>query len=87
MLITNVVTWKECLSNNAAWDTLASSVDPEVHTEQLKIIEKLLWDNLYGIPLFTHPGVVGYDSTLENVRPTSVQTGVSWNADQWMRAS
>jgi di/tricarboxylate transporter len=23
MLITNVVTWKECLSNNAAWDTLA----------------------------------------------------------------
>ena len=22
MLITNVVTWKECLSNNAAWDTL-----------------------------------------------------------------
>lgn len=72
---------------DAAWDTLASSVDPEVHTEQLKIIEKLLWDNLYGIPLFTHPGVVGYDSTLENVRPTSVQTGVSWNADQWMRAS
>ena len=22
MLITNVVTWKECLSNNGAWDTL-----------------------------------------------------------------
>ena len=22
MLITNVVSWKECLSNNAAWDTL-----------------------------------------------------------------
>ncbi|ANS77599.1 Oligopeptide ABC transporter, periplasmic oligopeptide-binding protein OppA [Serinicoccus hydrothermalis] len=72
---------------DAAWDTLASSLDEEVQTEQLKIIEKLLWDNLYGIPLFTHPGVIGYDSTLENVRPTSVQTGVSWNADQWVRAS
>lgn len=22
MLITNVVTWKECLNNNGAWDTL-----------------------------------------------------------------
>ena len=22
MLVTNVITWKECLSNNAAWDTL-----------------------------------------------------------------
>ncbi|KUG54269.1 ABC transporter substrate-binding protein [Serinicoccus chungangensis] len=72
---------------DAAWDTLASSVDPEVHMEQLKIIEKALWDDLYGIPLFTHPGIVGYDSTLENVRPTSVQTGVSWNADQWVRAN
>ena len=55
--------------------------------EQIKVIEKLLWDNLYGIPLFAHPGVTGYDSTLENVRATSVQTGVSWNAEQWMRAS
>ncbi|GAA4887373.1 ABC transporter substrate-binding protein [Serinicoccus chungangensis] len=70
-----------------AWDTLATSVDPQVHMEQLKVIEKALWDELYGIPLFTHPGIVGYDSTLENVRPTSVQTGVSWNADQWVRAS
>ncbi|WP_281963868.1 ABC transporter substrate-binding protein [Serinicoccus marinus] len=70
-----------------AWNTLAGSNDPEVHMEQIKVIEKLLWDNLYGIPLFAHPGVVGYDSTLENVRPTSVQTGVSWNADQWVRAS
>ncbi|WP_083673405.1 ABC transporter substrate-binding protein [Serinicoccus sp. CUA-874] len=72
---------------DAAWDTLASSLDEEVQMEQLKIIEKLLWDNLYGIPLFTHPGIVGSDSTLENVRPTSVQTGVSWNAQQWVRAS
>lgn len=72
---------------DAAWNTLASSNDPEVHMEQIKVIEKLLWDNLYGIPLFAHPGVTGYDSTLENVRATSVQTGVSWNAEQWMRAS
>lgn len=72
---------------DAAWKTLASSVDPEVHKEQTKIIEKLLWDNLYGIPVFAHPSVVGYDATLENVRDTAVQTGVSWNAEQWVRAN
>ncbi|WP_131104992.1 ABC transporter substrate-binding protein [Ornithinimicrobium sufpigmenti] len=70
-----------------AWDTLSSSVDPEVHMEQLKVIEKALWDELYGIPIFAHPSVVGYDASLENVRNTAVQTGVSWNAEQWVRAN
>jgi peptide/nickel transport system substrate-binding protein len=72
---------------DAAWETLAASNDPAVHLEQVKIIEKLLWDNLYGIPVFAHPGVVGYDNTLENVRHNSTQTGVSWNAEQWVRAN
>ena len=69
---------------DAAWSTLASSLDPEVHAEQTVIIEKALWDTLYGIPLYAHPGVVAYDAKLENVRPTSTQDGVSWNAGQWM---
>ncbi|MGO1487336.1 MAG: ABC transporter substrate-binding protein [Arachnia sp.] len=68
---------------DAAWDTLASSLDPEVHAEQTVVIEKLLWDTLYGIPLYAHPGVVAYDSALENIRPSSAQDGVSWNASQW----
>ena len=72
---------------DAAWETLAASNDPAVHLEQVKVVEKELWDTLYGIPIFAHPGVVGYDSSLENVRHTSVQTGVSWNAEQWVRAN
>ncbi len=66
-----------------AWDTLASSVDPEVHTEQTKIIEKQLWDTLFGIPVFAHPGVVAYNSNLQNVRDTATQSTVVWNAEQW----
>ncbi|GII99664.1 peptide ABC transporter substrate-binding protein [Sediminihabitans luteus] len=71
---------------DAAWDTLSSTVDPAVHLEQQKVIEKLLWDNLYGIPVFAHPGVSAYDSTLSNVRRTATQSTISWNADQWVRA-
>ncbi|WP_181010010.1 ABC transporter substrate-binding protein [Ornithinimicrobium sufpigmenti] len=69
-----------------AWNTLATSADPEVHREQVEIIERELWDTLYGLPIFAHPDVTGYDSTLQNVRTTAVQTGVSWNAEQWVRA-
>ncbi len=69
-----------------AWNTLVSTVDPEVHAEQVKIIEEELWDSLFGIPLFAHPGVIAYDSTLENVRNTTTQDGVTWNAEQWMYA-
>ncbi|MGB7449346.1 MAG: ABC transporter substrate-binding protein [Ornithinimicrobium sp.] len=71
---------------DAAWETLASSNDPEVWMEQRKKIEKLLWDDLFNIPLFPHPGLVGYDSSIENVIFNSTQTQVAWNAAQWVRA-
>ena len=67
-----------------AWTTLATSLDPEVHAEQVKVIEKLLWDDLFGIPLYAHPGVAAWDARLQNVRPTAAQNGISWNASQWV---
>jgi peptide/nickel transport system substrate-binding protein len=67
-----------------AWAALAASLDPEVHLEQTKIIEKELWDTLYGIPLFAHPGVIAYTAGMENVRHTATQNGVAWNAEQWL---
>lgn len=70
-----------------AWKTLASSVDEEVHAAQLPIIEKQLWDTLFGIPLFAHPGVIASNANLENVHNSAAQTGVLWNADQWARAA
>ncbi|QCU77680.1 ABC transporter family substrate-binding protein [Citricoccus sp. SGAir0253] len=68
-----------------AWDTLASSLDPEVHAEQVKVIEKALWDELFGIPLYAHPGIVAHSADVANVRKTAAQSGAVWNAEQWMR--
>ena len=70
-----------------AWKTLSSSTDEAVHAEQTVIIEKQLWDTLFGIPLFAHPGVIASSSGLQNVRNTAAQDGVMWNAEQWSRAS
>lgn len=69
---------------DAAWAELVATLDESVHLEQTKIIEKELWDQLHGIPLYAHPLVVAYDSTLSNVRATATQDQVSWNAPQWV---
>ncbi|KSU66453.1 ABC transporter family substrate-binding protein [Arthrobacter sp. NIO-1057] len=69
-----------------AWTKLATSLDPAVHAEQTKVIEKLLWDDLYGIPLFAHPGLSASGSDIQNVRHTATQSGIVWNAEQWLRA-
>ena len=66
-----------------AWSVLAASLDPEVQLEQVKIIEKGLWDNLHGIPMFAHPGLTAYTTGLENVRHTATQDQSVWNASQW----
>src|SRR5690625_1177643 len=63
---------------DAAWDKLASTTDEAVHAEQLPIIEKGLWDELHGMPIFAHPGVVAYQSDLQNVRQTGTQSTVAW---------
>jgi peptide/nickel transport system substrate-binding protein len=68
-----------------AWNTLAGSVDPAVHAEEVKKIEKLLWDDLFGIPLYAHPGIVAQSADIANVRKTSTQSGAVWNAEQWAR--
>ncbi|UYQ78449.1 ABC transporter family substrate-binding protein [Glutamicibacter sp. JL.03c] len=69
-----------------AWTKLATSLDPAVHAEQTKVIEKLLWDDLFGIPIFAHPGLSASGSDVQNVRHTATQSGIVWNAEQWQRA-
>ncbi len=67
-----------------AFNVLASSLDNSVHVEQKKIIEQELWDTLYGIPLYAHPGTAAHDPALQNFRPTATQSGPNWNAYQWV---
>ncbi|AQP45085.1 ABC transporter family substrate-binding protein [Tessaracoccus flavus] len=71
---------------DAAWEKLATTLDESVQLEATKEIEKLLWDTLYGIPVFAHPDIMAYDSNLKNVRGTATQDGISWNAPQWQNA-
>ncbi len=61
-------------------------MDPAVHLTEMKNIEKLLWDNLFGIPVFAHPGLSASSADVKNVRHTATQSQIVWNAEQWVRA-
>lgn len=70
---------------DAAWDALATSLDEDEQKEQTKIIEKLLWEDFQAIPLYAHPGVVGHNADVANVRDSAAQSGALWNVEQWVR--
>lgn len=72
---------------DAAWDKLATSLDEGEQFEQVKIIEKQLWDTLFGIPLYAHPGVLAQSADVANVRRTAAQSGALWNVEQWVRVA
>ena len=61
-------------------------MDPSVHLEQTKVIEKLLWDDLFGIPVFAHPSLDASSSDLEGLEHNVTQQGIIWNAEAWQRA-
>ena len=70
---------------DAAWDKLATSLDENEQLEQVKTIEKLLWEDFQAIPLYAHPGLVGHKADVANVRDTAAQSGALWNVEQWVR--
>ncbi len=76
---------------NPEVDTLMASLDvtPDAD-EQVRIItdvDAILWDDLATVPLFAHPGIVAYESDLENVTFQPSQTQVTWNMQRWTMAS
>lgn len=70
-----------------AFETIATSTDEDEIQEQIITLEQALWDEHHGMPLYVHPGITGWDSSILNVRPTPAQTQLVWNADQWQRAA
>ncbi|MDY6054596.1 ABC transporter family substrate-binding protein [Micrococcus sp.] len=70
-----------------AWDKLARTLDEKEQLEQVKVIEKALWEDFQAIPLYAHPGVVAHQADLANVRDTATQTGALWNVEQWVRVA
>jgi len=73
--------------SNANVDKLIKQLDvtpePDEQVELIKKIEKILWDDLATIPVFTFPGVVAHATNIEGVTFQPSQTQVTWNMQEW----
>ncbi len=73
--------------SNPKVDELTKKLDETTNVDEqtpiIKDIEKQLWADLATIPLFAHPGIDAYTSTMKGVVFQPSQSEVTWNMDQW----
>lgn len=70
-----------------AWTELLVTVDEDRQVELLTTIETELWNDLFSVPLYAHPGVTAHDPAIEGVQQNAAQTQVSFNVEEWARTS
>lgn len=68
-------------------DTLAASImtatDEDAIVKAHQDVDKLLFDNFYGLPLFQSPGVIAHTDRIAGVTYMANQTGPIWNYWEW----
>jgi len=66
---------------------LAHETDPVRARSTANQIDRLLWDNLYTVPLYQRPVIVARSSRLTNAGVNATISGPGWNASDWDIAS
>jgi peptide/nickel transport system substrate-binding protein len=64
-------------------DELSGEFDKDKQQELLKRLDKILWEDFYGVTIFQFPGVTAYSDTLEGVDPSILAPSVFWNVWDW----
>ena len=63
---------------------LSTEFDPAKQIEIEKKIDKLLWDDFYGVTIFQFPAVTAYDPTkIKNIAPSTLAPTIFWNIWDW----
>ena len=63
---------------------LGKEFDPAKQIDIEKKIDKLLWDDFYGVTIFQFPAVTAYDqNAIENISPSTLAPTIFWNIWEW----
>lgn len=63
---------------------LDGTFDAEGQIAIQKQIDKLLFDDFYGVPVFQFPAVTAYDQTkIDNISPSTLSPTIFWNIWEW----
>ena len=66
---------------------LNGEFDPEKQIELQKQLDKIIWDNYYGVTVFQFPGVTAYNNKIEGVDPSILSPTIFWNIWDWSVAA
>ena len=66
---------------------LAVESDEDERGALLGEIDAALWDDSYGLPLYQFPSLVAVRGGIENVSPSPLTPGLTWNLWEWQPAS
>lgn len=74
--------------SNEAMDELTAELsqefDVDAQIEIQKKIDKLLWEDFYGVTIFQFPAVTAYDATkITNIAPSTLAPTIFWNIWDW----
>lgn len=63
---------------------LGKEFDADASIQIQKDIDKLLWDDFYGVTLYQFPAVTAYDQTrIANISPSTLAPTIFWNIWDW----
>lgn len=68
---------------DAALTKLAAAPDPQTEVKYANEADKLLWGDMYTLPLYQKPTLLAYDSNYKGIADNSTQAGPLWNNDQF----
>lgn len=73
--------------SNARVDEIVTQLnvefDPATQIELQQELDKLLWDDFYGVTLFQFPAVTAFSDRVENIDPSILAPTIFWNAWDW----
>ncbi|MGV8876564.1 MAG: ABC transporter family substrate-binding protein [Rhodoglobus sp.] len=65
---------------------LETELDPAAQTALQVEIEKLVWDDAYGVTIFQFPGITVWNKSVTNVKPGPLSPTYFWNFWEWAPA-
>ena len=65
-------------------DQLGKEFDPATQIDLQKQIDKLLWDDFYGVTIFQFPSVTAFDqNAIAGIAPSTLSPTIFWNIWEW----
>jgi peptide/nickel transport system substrate-binding protein len=64
-------------------EQLQVEFDPQTQIDLQIELDKILWDDFYGVTIFQFPGVTAFSDRVEGVDPSILAPTIFWNAWDW----